>query len=327
MTKIAIIGAGIAGLTVANELSDFAQIIVYEKSRGTGGRMATRHAVPYAFDHGTPYFIAEKQAGKDAMRDWAKNGYIKPWANMRNHIALSHPPPIDQPGKTYYVATPHMNQFGKSFAANNHIQLSTEIASIISAGKQWQLLDENDKQLGLFDWVVIATAAPQASSLVPPQFSGLNLLNVVSMHGCFTLMLGFEKPFHFDPTKVDLSGSPISHIIENSAKPGRTEEMSLVVHTANAWAEEHLDYDKESVREMLLSATLAALPKGTPHPTHTEIHRWRYAATQIPACVDFIIDTDNQLAACGDWCIGSSVEDAYLSGSRLSERIRNLLAA
>ena len=44
--KIAIIGAGIAGLTVANHLTDFADIDIFDKSRGAGGRIFTRYAAP-----------------------------------------------------------------------------------------------------------------------------------------------------------------------------------------------------------------------------------------------------------------------------------------
>ena len=51
--RIAIIGAGISGLTLANRLNSTFEVVVLEKSRGIGGRMATRQAEPFAFDHGT----------------------------------------------------------------------------------------------------------------------------------------------------------------------------------------------------------------------------------------------------------------------------------
>ena len=44
MTKIAIIGAGLAGLTLARALPAHAEVTLFEKSRGIGGRMATRYA-------------------------------------------------------------------------------------------------------------------------------------------------------------------------------------------------------------------------------------------------------------------------------------------
>ncbi|MEO1360052.1 MAG: FAD-dependent oxidoreductase [Pseudomonadota bacterium] len=50
--KIAIIGAGLAGLTLARKLQAHHSVTVLEKARGPGGRMSTRRAAPYAFDHG-----------------------------------------------------------------------------------------------------------------------------------------------------------------------------------------------------------------------------------------------------------------------------------
>ncbi len=60
--KIAIIGAGISGLILAQRLKDHADIVVYEKARGVGGRMSTRYADPFYFDHGTQFFTARTDA-------------------------------------------------------------------------------------------------------------------------------------------------------------------------------------------------------------------------------------------------------------------------
>ena len=58
MTKISIIGAGLSGLSVAHLLKDYADITLFEKARGVSGRIASRRAEPYVFDHGAQYFTA-----------------------------------------------------------------------------------------------------------------------------------------------------------------------------------------------------------------------------------------------------------------------------
>ena len=58
MKKLAIIGSGLSGLTLANHLKDEFDVTVFEKSRGVGGRLATRRVDTYAFDHGAQYFTA-----------------------------------------------------------------------------------------------------------------------------------------------------------------------------------------------------------------------------------------------------------------------------
>ena len=53
------------------------------------------------------------------------------------------------------------------------------------------------------------------------------------------------------------------------------------------------------------------------------LHRWRYARTTNPFGQEFWIDEGSQLAACGDWCLGNRVEDAFVSASRLAQRLAN----
>ena len=57
--SVAIIGSGIAGTTLARLLTDdipSAEVTIFEKSRGVGGRMATRYSEEYEFDHGAQFF-------------------------------------------------------------------------------------------------------------------------------------------------------------------------------------------------------------------------------------------------------------------------------
>ena len=67
MKKIAIIGAGLSGLSIAHLLKENADITLFEKARGVSGRMSTRRAEPYFFDHGAQYFTARTKAFQDFM--------------------------------------------------------------------------------------------------------------------------------------------------------------------------------------------------------------------------------------------------------------------
>lgn len=42
LPRLAIIGAGLSGLTLASELDGFAEVTVFDKSPRVGGRIATR---------------------------------------------------------------------------------------------------------------------------------------------------------------------------------------------------------------------------------------------------------------------------------------------
>lgn len=59
---IAVVGAGIAGLLLARELkARGAEVVVFEKSRGLGGRMATKRVGEAVFDTGAQYFTAKSE--------------------------------------------------------------------------------------------------------------------------------------------------------------------------------------------------------------------------------------------------------------------------
>ena len=63
MKRIAIIGAGLAGLTCGKALQQAGHdVVIFEKSRGIGGRLATRRAEPFYFDHGVAAFTASDDA-------------------------------------------------------------------------------------------------------------------------------------------------------------------------------------------------------------------------------------------------------------------------
>jgi len=79
MTTIAIIGAGMAGLTAANMLKEHAEVTVFEKSKGYGGRVATRYAKPYQFDHGAQYIKAKSKAFQAFLAPMIAAGVVRRW--------------------------------------------------------------------------------------------------------------------------------------------------------------------------------------------------------------------------------------------------------
>jgi predicted NAD/FAD-dependent oxidoreductase len=78
-TRIAIIGAGLAGLTLARELSIVADVVVFEKARGVSGRTSTRYAEPFYFDHGAQFFTARTETFKGFIEPFIASGDIAEW--------------------------------------------------------------------------------------------------------------------------------------------------------------------------------------------------------------------------------------------------------
>lgn len=317
--KIAIIGAGLAGLTLASRLSEAHQVFVFEKARGPGGRMSTRRADPYAFDHGAQYFTAETAEFQAFLHDLQRDGVVSRWPveiALRNGARVS--------GKSKYAATPGMNAICKSLAAALSVETQMHIQSLSNLSGQWHLQTGDKQALGRFDWIVSTAPAEQTAQLMPAEFAGQAQLSQVRMHGCFSLMLGFEEPIALPWQALKSGSGPVGWMAVNSLKPARPAPFALLIQSSNAWAAANLENDPaEIVGALLLSASELA---GTDlsGAAHQVLHRWRYAATAKSAGVPFLCDPERRLAAAGDWCLGGKVEAAFSSASALADHILSL---
>ncbi|MEO0983789.1 MAG: FAD-dependent oxidoreductase [Pseudomonadota bacterium] len=321
MTDIAIIGAGLAGLTLANALRGESRIVVFEKSRGIGGRMATRYAGDYEFDHGAQYFTASSERFRAFLSDKIAAGLIAEWPAEVARIGGG-----TEPAKTRYVAAPRMNALCKAMAEGVEVRRQAEIARIERGGDRWRLVSVEDADLGTFDWVVSTAPAPQSAKLLPEVFSGHAAIERTVMTGCFAVMLGFETPVDLPwPMAKGADGEAVGTLALNSAKPGRPAGCSVLIQSSNAWAEAHLEDDRETVSRALIAAASEVAGVDLSRADHTALHRWRYAATQTPAGADCLLDADNRLAACGDWRLGGRVEAAFTSADRLGAALLGLL--
>ena len=76
----AVIGAGIAGLSCARALAaSGVHVTVFDKSRGSGGRMSTRRGEGWACDHGAQYFTARDPLFQAELARWQAAGVAARW--------------------------------------------------------------------------------------------------------------------------------------------------------------------------------------------------------------------------------------------------------
>lgn len=324
MTKIAIIGAGLSGLTAAHLLKDSCEVTIFEKSRGVGGRMSTRRAEPYFFDHGAQYFTAKTERFQAFIQPLLDQGIIEKW-NARcviidaNNAGVKESWNDDTPR---YVGVPGMNNVAKFLAKDIDIQSNTRIVSLSHYDK-WQLTDEQEQKLEGFDWVISTIPSPQAAQLLPHTFAIHRDIKLTEMIPCFALMLGFEKdlPIEFDAAQI--SGSDLSWIAVNSHKPQRPSPFTLMVHSTAEFAEAHIDNDRQHVMQHLIEETSSIIGHDVSSADYKTLHGWRYAnVAQREQLNTVFLDQDHKLAVCGDWCSGGRVEGAFTSAFNLAEKLK-----
>ncbi len=319
MTEIAVIGAGLAGCVVANDLSKAAYVKVYEKSSRPGGRMATRFAGRHQFDHGAQFFGVTTPDFKSFLNPFLENGCVARWDPRfaefdgpelicQTQWGESHP---------HYVGTPTMSSFVDKLSKNLDCVFEIKVASIERQGERWVLYDTEGSRLGDYDWIILTAPAEQTYKLLPNGVDFKSRVGLVKMLGCYSLLLGYRDAINLTFDAASVKNANISWISVNSSKPNR-KNFSLLVQSTNRWAEQNMNMDIDEVQERLFEFTSEILCLNINTADYVETKRWRFANSIRPTDQSFFLDRSNQVASCGDWCIKGRIEAAFLSAKRLA---------
>jgi predicted NAD/FAD-dependent oxidoreductase len=339
--RIAVIGAGMAGITAARTLVQAGHsVAVFEKSSGCSGRMATRSSPHGSFDHGAQYFTVRDPRFATALRYAlaVSPDICRPWSANAVRVLDAGGQVVAAPLPTHdahWVAQPGMNALVRQWAtALPRVELETRVTALArkrGAGQRWQLqttaASGDVQEHPGFDAVLLAIPAPQASELlrgVPAASDCAAALAPVTTAPCLTLMLAFPNASQPGLTTLGPQWSAarsthhrIAWLARESSKPQRSSVERWTVQASAEWSREHLADSDDRVTGKLLKA-FAEVTGIRAEPAHAALHRWLYAKTETPLGQSHLWDRKLGLGVCGDWCIGHRVEDAFVSGLELA---------
>jgi photolyase PhrII len=325
--RIAVIGAGISGLTAARVLQDQGHsVTVFEKSRGRGGRAATRRAGDLQFDHGAQYFTARDPAFHRQAAAWRERGLVEEWPLRIGRLieGVIQASPDDS---TRFVAVPGMSALGQHLADGLDIRAETKAAPPQRRGDRWELTSEQGTPLGDFELLIVATPAPQAQALLRSAAPALAAQAARVRHQpTWAAMLAFSEGDRLANNGLFFDRGPLSWAAENSSKPGRNGN-TWVLHASAEWTHAHLDATPNQVAEPLADWFCATTGLDRSAVAHLDAHRWLYSLVANPLDVGALWDPDLGIGACGDWCQGARIEGAFLSGQAIAGRLLGDLAA
>ena len=321
-TPIAIIGTGLAGLSAAQALSDAGlSVTLFDKSRGSGGRMASKRSEAGSLDLGAQYFTARDRRFAEAMQQWRQHGWVDNWHpalyQARNGaLALS----ADEQER--WVATPRMSALTRALLGGHQVHFSCRISEVFRGEQHWTLLDTEGNNHGPFSHVIVATPAPQASTLLSAAPKLAAVAASVPMEPTWAVALGFTQALETPVQACFVEDSPLQWLARNNSKPGRQHPQDCwVLHATSSWTRQHVDSSKEAVIDQLRGAFAELIGCAVPAPSLSLAHRWLYARPVQAHEWGALADSDLGLYACGDWCLSGRVEGAWLSGQEAARKL------
>jgi renalase len=353
---VTIVGAGLAGLTVAYLLTKRGfNCEVLEKSRALGGRMATRRHQDLSFDHGAQYFTVKTTTFADFLHEVGVTEAMVPLAAPvvsypfqafatalanASHVEVSTVPQFPH----RYMFRAGMTTLAKAIAAQIGEfrvvrECFVEAIAWDSNARRWNIYTRGDNTtlggIRSADWIILALPAPQAAQLLarsqplPTPFAALQTaLAGVIYHPCITVVWG-AAPSTAYPGAGALRATSETYPIGwlawlDRLAPYRVPAGSSVVITQFSPTASHhlLDQPESKVIQTLATTLGEQLQLDLPTLQWVVVKQWRYAnpavcLSDLKAVTDV---AEFNLDLCGDYLLGGRVEAAFLSGLAAAER-------
>ncbi len=305
-----VLGAGIAGIAAANKLRLAGlTVCLLEKSRGIGGRLATRRIAGQMFDHGAQFFTAREEGFISEVEKWVAIGIARPW--------------FGGPGHERFCGSDGMSPMAKALAENLDVRREQKVEWIGLENGIWSVRTNS----GTFEGsrLLLTNPAPQAVDLLEVSdlivsTGYLDTLKTIEYEKCISLMLLLESELGLSKTGIiqNESGKPIATLTETSVK-GITDRPGIVIQSSPEFAEENFGSSSDSIFKQLTDA----LPYSGPLKLEEmSLQKWRFAKRiDHDLEVSFMQDEANLLWHAGDGYISPKIEGAFLSGERVAESI------
>ncbi len=320
--RVVIVGAGLAGLVAANELTEAgAEVSVLDKGRSVGGRLATRRMGGARLDHGAQFFTARTPAFQRRIDDWIERGVVHVW-----HRGFD-----GDDGHPRFVASRGMNSLAKDLAASLddttcRIETST-MAFAVRPGTggraRWSVAIDDGTHRDA-DAVVLTAPLAQTFSLLvdtawndddPEAPHGIELdetLFRTEYDRTIGLLATVDGPTAVpEPGGVQHGDDVFSFIGDNRSK-GVSDEPAITFHANPTWSEEHWDDDPDDLLQLLEAAAAPWL--GGAHIVERQLKKWRFATPRSIWPDPCWTTAGGTIIVAGDAFAGPRVEGAHNSG-------------
>jgi renalase len=317
-TDICILGAGISGLSAAGVLHAAGRsVVVLEKSRGLGGRAATRRIDDTPVDHGAQFFTARTPEFLAQVRRWQEAGVCFEWARGFHHWAggtLRPAAPDD--GAPRFACAAGMTSLARAMAGSLIVEKETRVISIEQVADRFEIRAD-DGSVRVARAVLISSPAAQTLQVAGPLFSAAQQrqLEACSFLPCLAVIA--ETTATPDWKGIQFRDHPVLDWIgADFTKRLQPRRRLIVLHATAPFSALHQDADLHAAGEAILAAASEIDPVHLSSLQLHQIHRWRFARHAVPQeGISFLrAPSSAPLLAIGDAFLGGRIESAWLSG-------------
>ncbi len=317
-TEILVIGAGISGLLAARTLQEAGlRVLLVDKGRSVGGRMATRRIGPGQADHGAQFFTVRADAFRALVAQWQADGLAYVWSYGWSDGSLAGKKSED--GHPRYAIHGGMNRLCKQLAQGLEVRLQTEVARLSATPNGWQAETKGGERL-ISRALLLTAPVPQALALLAAGGTQLAAaeqmaLAQVAYAPCLCALIWVQGEVYLpEPGALQRPLHPISWIANNQRKGISPAATIVTMHANPSFSQTHYNAPEQET----LAQFVAAL---RPHLADTaliqeaQLKKWRYALpTLLYPARTLLAQSLPPLAFAGDAFLEARVEGAVLSG-------------
>lgn len=307
-TDVLIIGTGITGIIAARELQKAGRrVLLLDKGRGLGGRLASRRVGAATFDHGAQFITARDARFEELLKQGAEAGMVTEWCRGFSALADGHP---------RWRGAPAMTAVAKYLAHGLETQMERQVTALRREGQRYTATTSHGDVYSA-SAVLLTPPVPQSLALLAA--GGIELdhslrtrLESIQYERCLAVMAVMSGPSLIPPPGAIIPASgPISWMADNQLK-GISAEPAVTLHASHEFSLAHWDADRMESGRLLLEA---AQPWLGAEVLSYQVHGWRYSKPmQVDAQPCALVHASPPLVMAGDAFAGPRVEGAALSG-------------
>jgi predicted NAD/FAD-dependent oxidoreductase len=324
---VLIVGAGMAGLVAAQALRKRGlSVLLVDKGRTVGGRLATRRIGPGYADTGAQFFTVRHGQFQAQVAGWLERGLVYVWAH--GWASGSGEPQVD--GHPRYAVKGGMNALARDLQGDLPVQFNVKVSALSPVRNGWQVSDAEGR-IFASRAVLLTTPVPQALTFVetgrtPMKASDLNALRAIKYTACLAGLYWLDGGAGLpEPGGLQNPTDKVSWAADNQRKGISADATILTVHGSAEYSQAAYRTRDQDALAQLLAELKPWL--GATEVREAQLKRWRYAqATVLHPQRCLVAEGVPPLVFAGDAFQEPRVEGAALSGLTAAEALSGILS-